>query len=148
MNIPNTTSEASEFARTALRSLKGPSNRADATSTVAVRTAEDGEVVVSLPPAVLRLLVEVLGEMANGNAVSVVSTATELTTQQAADLLCVSRPFVVGLLESGQIPFHKVGTHRRVRMMDLLAYKARDDAERQRVADELTAEAQELGLGY
>ncbi|KJV28083.1 helix-turn-helix domain-containing protein [Luteibacter yeojuensis] len=103
---------------------------------------------VELPTSALRLLVDILAELADGNAVKVVPVHAELTTQEAADLLNVSRPHLVKLLEEGVLPFHRTGKHRRVRFADLMKYKdARDNASEHAMA-ELSRQAQELGMGY
>jgi excisionase family DNA binding protein len=104
-----------------------------------------GEEVIDLPESVLRVIRCVVHVMARGEAVSVVPVHKELTTQQAADLLNVSRQYLVRLLEDGRIPFTKTGTHRRIRLGDLLAYRLQRDAERRSKLDELTRLNEELG---
>ena len=94
----------------------------------------------------MELLARVLAHMAAGQAVSVVPAHAELTTQQAANLLNVSRPFLIGLLDSGLIGYRKVGKHRRVRADSLLDYKRNDDQDRREAADELTELNREMGL--
>ena len=119
-------------------------------TSVRLRLLDDaGETeAVAVPTSAVRLFLHLLIEMAQGNAVTLIPTHAELTTQQAADLLNVSRPFLIRLIEEGQIPFRKVGTHRRVRFDDLMAYKRNVDQERLKALDELAAEAQKHGMGY
>jgi len=117
---------------------------------VQLRLIADGQEteVVTVPAVALTLFLQLLQEMAQGHAVTLVPLHAEVTTQQAADLLNVSRPYLIRLLERGQIPYRKVGAHRRVLRRDVLAYKARTDTDRRAALDELVAEAQRLGLGY
>ena len=110
--------------------------------------SEDGhEVRFELPPAIGQLVLNVLSHIARGEMVTVVPYGAELTTQKAADLLNVSRPFLTKLLETGEIPFHKVGSHRRVQAEDLLAYKARRDARRSKALGDLQRLGQEYDSG-
>jgi excisionase family DNA binding protein len=103
---------------------------------------------IELPAGAVKLLQAILEDMASGRAVTIVPQNAELTTQQAADFLNVSRPFLVQLLEQKKFPFRLVGTHRRVRFEDVLRFKENIDAERRKVLDQLAAEAQELKMGY
>ena len=101
-----------------------------------------------LPGYAINLLLAMLTEMSKGNAITVMPIHAELSTQETAELLNVSRPHLVDLLEQGKIPFRKVGTHRRVLANDVFDYKQRIDAARFKALDDLTAQAQELGMGY
>ena len=108
----------------------------------------DGAPLLKLPPKVLRLFADLLGSLAQGKAVAIMPKELDITTQEAAMFLNVSRPYFVGLLESGKIKFHKVGSHRRVRFEDVVRYKE----ERQRMSEEalqrLADQAQVLDMGY
>lgn len=113
-----------------------------------VRITDDDGAELELPAAAVGLLVHLLTEMAEGNAVTLMPIHAELTTQQAADLLGVSRPFLVKLLDDKKLPYRKVGTHRRVLFSHLMGYKEQMDAQRHEILDELTKQAQELDMGY
>ena len=147
LSVPDedTSARAAEAVGELGRFLRDSPNLSGAT--VRLR-ADDNNATLEIPGDALRLLVDVLAEIANGNAVTVAPVHAELTTQQAADLLNVSRPYLVNLLEDGKIPHRRVGNRRRVLLTDLLTYKRIDDVERSAVADELAAEAQRLGLEY
>lgn len=115
----------------------------------AIRALSEGQLELSqLPDIARQLLSRILDGLAHGHALSVVPVETDMTTNQAADFLNVSRPYLVGLLEAGQIPFHRVGTHRRLHLRDVKAYKERQDAESYTALAELQAQAQELNMGY
>jgi excisionase family DNA binding protein len=104
------------------------------------------ENTVNLPASAVLMLVRILEEMARGNAVTLIPVHAELTTQEAADMLNISRPTLIQLLDAGKIGFRKVGTHRRVRFEGLMEYKRRTDAERRAALAELAAYDQELGI--
>ncbi len=108
----------------------------------------DGDEVLQVPVKAIRLLVDILDAMARGDAVSLIPIHKELTTQEAANLLNVSRPYLVKLIENGEIPFHKNGVRRKVLFKDLMEYKHKRDQASMALLDELTAEAQEFDMGY
>lgn len=115
-----------------------------------VRIQEDSaeSETIAIPAAAFRLMNEVLTQMAQGNSVMLIPVNAELTTQQAADLLNVSRPHLVELLEQKTIPFRKVGTHRRILAHDVMSYKQAIDQKRLETLEELAKQAQELNMGY
>lgn len=107
-----------------------------------------GDKKIILPLQALQLLVGILEEMGQGNAVSLIPIHAELTTQEAADLLNVSQSYLINLLKEGKIPFYKVGTRRRILAKDILRYRASIDKKRLKALEALTKQAQELDMGY
>ncbi|MEM6159947.1 helix-turn-helix domain-containing protein [Erwinia sp. P6884] len=116
------------------------------TQNITIQDANDKTHQIELPTSSLTLLMNILGELAEGNAVQIVPVHAELTTQEAANILNVSRPHMVKLLEDGNLPFHKTGRHRRVLFADLMRYKAQRESESNDAMQELADVSQELGF--
>jgi excisionase family DNA binding protein len=135
-----------ELARASGQQL-APLARLGRSLTLRVRDAGE-EQAIELPAGAVKLLMRILEDMASGQAVTIVPQNAELTTQQAADVLNVSRPFLVQLLEEKKLPFRKVGTHRRIRFEDVLRFKGNIDGDRRKVLDQLVADAQDHTMGY
>lgn len=112
---------------------------------VRVGSGTDGE-TVTIPQQTLRQIIDLLTEIAKGNAVTLLPVHKELTTQDAANVLHCSRPHLVKLLRQGDIPYEKIGTHRRIKCQDLMEYKAKSKEREREAARELTALAQELEM--
>jgi excisionase family DNA binding protein len=104
------------------------------------------EETLRIPASAVKMLVRILEEMARGNAVTLIPVHAELTTQEAADMLNVSRPSLIQLLDEGKIEYRKVGTHRRVRFEALMSYKRAADAEHRAALADLAAYDQEIGI--
>ena len=107
--------------------------------------ASDGT-SVEIPAPLYEVLAETVKALRQGKAITIVPTSHELTTQQAADFLNVSRPYLIRLLDRKDLPFSKVGTHRRIRFEDLVAYKTKRSNLRRTVLADLTPEAQDMGI--
>ena len=109
---------------------------------------QDSDEVINIPLKALKLLSTIIENMAQGKSVALMPTDAEITTQQAAEILNVSRPHVIKLLEKGEIPFKKVGSHRRILLQDILEYESKFKSDRRKKLDYLAKEAQKLNLGY
>ena len=140
---PNTTKVACE-SRNAMAALNLENEQNEIH--VHLRTQDNQVAQFVLPHAAALLLLNGLKEMAKGNAVSLVPIQAELTTQQGADLLCVSRPYFIKLLDEGKIPFHKVGAYRRVKAHDVMAFIKEYQRAATQDMRESVAESQALGL--
>jgi len=145
------TKEEVELAKTAQRCIMSALDHSNA---LGIALLEDGveridsAPILKLPPKVLQLFANMLGALAQGKAVVLMPKELDLTTQQAAHFLNVSRPYLVRLLEQEKIPFHMVGTHRRVTFADVLEYKENRSKQSKGKLKVLLEEAQELNMGY
>jgi excisionase family DNA binding protein len=141
------TEAESMVANASRKTLEAHIHDPELSLTMEVKNGKRSEELV-LPPSAARLLLNILTELGQGNAVALDTVQPELTTQQAADLLNVSRPYLVKLLDDGVIPSRKIGTHRRVLREDVLAYKQDIDEKRLATLQELADQAQDLKMGY
>jgi excisionase family DNA binding protein len=133
------------LAREVSRALE-QRDAAEHTLSLIVTAAENKMTTIELPKSAASLLIEILKQMAEGNAVSLLPVEPEITTQQAADLLCVSRPYLVGMIEKGELPARMVGNQRRLPLKEVLAYRLQNQAKRKEALDEMSALHQEMGL--
>ena len=147
MPIPTIpTDQDAVLAREASRILDAKSASEGALRVRLIETGDEPPATLELPAAAVRLLKDLLREMAAGHAVTLVPIESEITTQQAADLLNVSRPYVVGLIDQGKLPARMVGPQRRVMLADVLAYKVESKTKARAALREMVAIDQELGL--
>jgi excisionase family DNA binding protein len=149
--LPNVTLPVEKEVEAAIhgqRALAACLDTAPETQRIQIFDEFDQAHEIEVPTSALRLLVDILFELSNGNAVRVVPIHAELTTQEAADLLNVSRPHLLNLLEQGVLPHHMSGNHRRVRLENLMRFKSQRDRTGEIAMEELARQAQELGLGY
>lgn len=135
-----------EQSERALRRIKGYLMRHPEAKTIEVAAEVVGDNALVLPREAVSMLAFILAQVAEGRGVQVMPSHAELTTQQAADMLNISRPYLIGLLEAGAIPYRLVGRHRRIRHDDLMKYKRQGSVKRRVAADELSELGQELGL--
>ncbi len=140
--------DEAELAKSAQRCLI---TALDHSKAVSISIEANGEQLddvppLNLPPKVLRLFADMLGAMAQGKAVTLVPKSLEVTTQDAAMVLNVSRPYLIKLLDDGKIPFHKLGTHRRILLEDVMKYKKERRQASLDALQELANQANELNL--
>ncbi|NHB62127.1 MULTISPECIES: helix-turn-helix domain-containing protein [Photorhabdus] len=144
INLP--AKRESEIAGKGLRELSAFLSTKLETQQISIISDDHKSHQIEVPTSALTMLVQILSELASGNAVQIVPVHAELTTQEAANILNVSRPHMVKLLEDGCLPFHKTGRHRRIRFADLMEYKKQRNAESMEAMKALANQAQELGI--
>lgn len=147
--LKRTSGNDQRIAQRSIPMLKGVSNklRTDSTTGVKIKIQETEE-FITIPKNALSLLITILSNMSEGKSITIVPTDSEVSTQQAADMLNVSRPHLVKLLENNTIPFKKVGSHRRVLLRDIATYEKSLRRIRENKLKFLSEQAQDLNLGY
>ena len=147
--IKKTTKEDQEIAISSLQELKDLSKRIGSSRNKGIKIKiQETEELITIPKKALSLLSTIIQNMAEGKSVSIVPSNSEISTQQAADMLNVSRPHLIKLLETKKIPFKKVGSHRRILLKDIMEYKKQIAKQRETQLDFLSHQAQKLNLGY
>jgi excisionase family DNA binding protein len=147
--LKRTSGDDQRIALGSMTSLKGVSSKLRTVSTpgVKIKIEETGE-FITIPKKALSLLITILSNMSEGKSITIIPTDSEVSTQQAADMLNVSRPHLVKLLENNTIPFKKVGSHRRILLRDLVTYEKSLQRTREEKLKFLSEQAQDLDLGY
>ena len=147
--IEQTTKTDQKIALNSLEAFLNVSNRIKTSrkTGIKIKIQETGE-FMTIPKKALELLFFIIQNMSEGRSISLIPSDSEISTQQAADMLNVSRPHLVKLLEAGNIPFKKVGSHRRILLQDLITYEKKIATEREKQLDFLANQAQKLNLGY
>jgi excisionase family DNA binding protein len=146
--LGKTTKEDQRIAKTSVDKLKKASQKLSQNGKSIEITLQDSHESLRLPGKALGLLSTIISNMAAGKSMAIILSDATIGTQEAAEYLEVSRPYVVRLLEKGEIPFSKVGTHRRIKISDLVAYQKKMKATRRKQLNFLARQAQELNLGY
>ncbi|WP_457942726.1 helix-turn-helix domain-containing protein [Vreelandella alkaliphila] len=140
--------EEAALAKLSSRELAAHIETRASTQHVAI-TDKDGHIhQVEVPVSALRLLIDILTELGDGNTVKLIPVHAEMTTQEAADVLNMSRPTLIKVLDEGRIPYHRAGNRRKLKYTDVMAYKTSVDQKRLQVLEELSELDQSLGLGY
>jgi excisionase family DNA binding protein len=146
--LEKTTREDQRIAKISVDRLRKASQKLGQSGKSVGITLEHSHETVRLPRKAISLLSTILSNMAAGKSMALISSDATIGTQEAADFLEVSRPYIVRLLEKGEIPFSKVGTHRRIKVSDLVAYQKKMNTTRRKQLNFLAKQAQELNLGY
>ena len=137
-----------KLASKSLNQIKDSLSRTKANRRKIQLTIQESKEVIEIPIEALSFLKDVLAIMAEGNDLMIIESDSEMSTQDAANILNISRPYLVKLLESGQIPFKKTGTHRRVLVKDIIEFKSQLKKDRRKSLNLLAKQAQALNLGY